>query len=198
MPKPLTLPYLFDERKNIGVSDLIKWKYLKKGSEKSGIVTWRNGYNEITSRINIKVIFTNDEQTLKLDYKSENEIYDVTIYLVSTPSNLGKGKVWYFIYPYTGKRCRKLHLIYGKFIHRSALKSGLYTKQTYSKKWRQMEKAHGYYFDIDKYYQQLYKKHFKKYYKGKPTKRYLRLMQSIAKAESIDHRDIERLMVFGA
>lgn len=197
MPKPLTLPYLFDELKNINISDLIKWRYLKKKTTKSGVLIWRNRYDEVTSRLTIHVIFTDKEQSIRLDYKTEYEIYDVTINLVSLLSNLGKGEVWYFVCPYTGKRCRILHLIKGKFIHRSALKSGMYSKQTHSKKWRQIERVYGSYFDLDNYYEQLYKKHFKKYYNGKPTKRYLKLIIKIAEAERVSISDIERLMVEG-
>ncbi len=197
MPKPHSLPYLFDELKNISISNLIKWKYLEKGTSKSGVITWSNRYNEVTSRINIKVTFNDNEQTLILDYKCEDEVYNVTVYLESLPSNLGKGEVWYFICPYTGKRCRILHLICGKFIHRSALKSGMYSKQTHSKKWRKMEKTYGCYFDNDKHYKELHSKHFKRYYNGKPTKRYLKLMEQINRAERFSATDIERLLILG-
>lgn len=197
MPKPHTLPYLFDELKNINISNLIKWRYLEKGFSKSGVITWNNNYNEVTSRINIKVTFNDNEQTLILDYKCENEVYNVTVYLESLPSNLGKGNVWYFICPYTGKRCRILHLIQGKFIHRSALKSGMYSKQIQSKKWRLMEKVYGCYFDYDKLYLELNSKHFKRFYNGKPTKRYLKLMEQINRAERFSASDIERMFAFG-
>ena len=197
MPKPHTFPYLFDELKTISISKLNEWNYLNDTALKSGVVNWSNRYNEVTSSISIKVKINANEQFLNLNYKSNDIRYDYNVNLVTVPSNLGKGNVWYFICAYTGKRCRILHLIDGKFLHRSALKSGMYSKQTQSKKWRQIEKVYGAYFDSDKYYEQLYKKHFKKYYKGKPTKRYLKLMHNIAKAENIDYRDIERLMVFG-
>ena len=61
-------------------------------------------------------------------------------------------------------------------MHRSALPSGMYDCQTKSKKWRGIEKIYGAYFDSDKLYEQLYSKHFKKSYGGKPTKRYLKIM----------------------
>ena len=194
MPKPQTFPYLFDELKNINISTLIKLKYLIKGQTKSGVLTWRNRHNEVTGRITINVHFTQSKQVLNLDYKTEDEIYNVNINLASIPSNLGKGLIWFFICPYTFKKCRILHLIQGKFIHRSALKTGMYSKQYISKEWRQVDRVYGSYFDLDNYYEELYKKHFKKFYNGKPTKRYLKLMNKIAKAERISVTDIERLM----
>ena len=82
-------------------------------------------------------------------------------------------------------------------MHRSALASGMYSKQTHSKKWRQMEKVYGSYFDRDKLYEELYSKNFTKYYNGKPTKRYLRILTELKKTDAISHIDIERLMILG-
>ena len=55
----------------------------------------------------------------------------------------------------------------------------MYECQTKSKKWREIEKIYGAYFDADKHYEQLYSKHFKKFYAGKPTKRYLKIMRQL-------------------
>jgi hypothetical protein len=73
----------------------------------------------------------------------------------------------------------------------------MYESQTYSKYYRKLDKTLGAYYRTDELYEQLYKKHFKKTYAGKPTKKYLRLMKQIKKAESIPISDIERLFVFG-
>ena len=48
-----------------------------------------------------------------------------------------------------------------------------------------MEKVYGSSFDIDKYYAEIYSEHFKKFYSGKPNKKYLKLMQRIKQAENI-------------
>ena len=134
---------------------------------------------------------------LELDYKFGDEPRNYKVSLVSMPSNLGRGLIWYFLCPSTNKRCRKLYSIGGYFLHREAFNGCMYDSQTKSKKWRQMEKVYGAYFDSDKCYEQLYKKHFKKYYKGKPTKRYLKLKKIIDASEKMSHLDIERLMVYG-
>jgi len=44
-----------------------------------------------------------------------------------------------------------------------------------------IEKIYGAYFDADKHYDQLYSKHFKKFYAEKPTKRYLKIMRQLQK-----------------
>jgi hypothetical protein len=79
------------------------------------------------------------------------------------------GKVWYFLCPNTGKHCWKLYMINAYFLHRSGFRGAMYEKQTYSKNARQQFKLWGKLFDIDKVYEQLYSKHFKKQYAGKPT-----------------------------
>jgi hypothetical protein len=71
----------------------------------------------------------------------------------------------------------------------------MYEKQTQSKKYRQMDKTLGAYFKIENLYSTLYKKHFKKTYAEKPTKKYLRLLAQIQKAENVDYRDIERAIL---
>jgi len=193
MPKPHTSPFIFDEARCISISELKKWKYLEKDSIKSGTINWKNRYDEITSSLPIRLVFTENEQYLNLKYKCNGNDYDYDIQLISTPSNIGNGLIWYFLCPFTGKRCRKLHLINERFMHRSALPSGVYSKQIHTKKWRNLEKIYGCYFDLDKYYKKLYSKNFKKYYNGKPTKKYLALMTKINKGERFSLSEIERL-----
>ena len=192
MPKYPTFPYLFDEKKSISIIRLKQWKYLKEGSYENGTITWSIDGIE-TSSIGVIVDMCRHEVTVY--YKCNGNAYNYNIQMESLPSNLGKGKVWYFICPYTGKRSRKLHFINERFMHRSALPSGMYSTQTHSKKWRQIEKVYGCYFDSDKLYDQLYKKRFKKTYRGKPTKRYLRIMEQLKKTENISSFDIEQLML---
>jgi hypothetical protein len=49
---------------------------------------------------------------------------------------------------------------------------------------RQLDKTLGAYLKEDELYSQLYQKHFKKTYAGKPTKKYLRIIEHIQKAEN--------------
>ncbi len=112
---------------------------------------------------------------------------------MSAPSNLNKGLVWYFLCPNTGKRCRILYSIGGYFLHREAFRGCMYESQTYSHKnralFRQFEMATG----GDKAYDQLYSKHFKKYYAGKPTKRYLKILKQIRLSEQFTCEDIQAM-----
>jgi hypothetical protein len=77
------------------------------------------------------------------------------VQLVSAPSNLGKGFVWYFVCPRPGKRCRKLYLADTYFYHREAFHGCMYESQTQSKKYRQLDKTLGAYFKSDNLYSEL-------------------------------------------
>ena len=194
MPKPHTFPTLYDEALQISISKLKEWEYLNPEQIKSGTITWSRNGNQ-TGSISIKVNTKSEQPYIELDYKYRDEPRNYKVRLVSIPSSLGKGVVWYFVCPVTKKRCRKLYSIGGYFLHREAFSGCMYETQTHSKKYRQLDKALGAYFRTDELYSQLYQKHFKKTYAGKPTKRYLRIMEQIQKAESIPYHEIERLML---
>ncbi|WP_046755400.1 hypothetical protein [Kordia jejudonensis] len=194
MPKPQTFPLLFNEVKQLSITDLKKLKYLTKNTSTKGVLRWKSNGVEIGS-ITIQTHIFDSSGTTTLIYTSNGTDYNYTIDLVTIPSNIGNGLLWYFICPHTHTRCRKLYLISERFIHRSALPSGMYTTQTHSKKWRNIEKVYGNYFDVDEYYRELYKKHFKKYYNGKPTKRYSKLMKRINDAQRFDVHEIEQLFL---
>ena len=194
MPKPHTFPTLYNEALQISISKLKEWEYLNPEQIKSGTLTWSRNGNK-TGSISIKVNTQSEQPYIELDYKYRDEPRNYKVRLVSMPSNLGKGLIWYFFCPQTNKRCRKLYSIGGYFLHREAFNGCMYETQTQSKKYRQLDKTFGVYFKIDDLYSQLYQKHFKKTYAGKPTKRYLRLMEQIQKAENVSYSEMELLML---
>ena len=194
MPKPHTFPTLYNEALQISISKLKEWEYLNPEQIKSGTITWSRNGNQ-TGSISIKVNTHSEQPYIELDYKYRDEPRNYKVSLVSKPSNLGKGLIWYFLCPQTNKRCRKLYSIGGYFLHREAFNGCMYETQTQSKKYRQLDKTLGAYFEIDNLYEELYKKNFKKTYAGKPTKKYLRIMEQIQKAESIPYHEIERAML---
>ena len=196
MPKFPTFPNLYDDALQIHIGKLKKWGYLEPDSIRSSTLTWSTNGNQI-GQISIEV-YTNVEQPyiqLKYNYKNEPRNYKVN--LVSIPSNLGKGKIWYFLCPQTNKRCRKLYSIGGYFLHREAFTGCMYESQVRSKHYRHIDKMYGAYFKKEKHYEKLHSKNFKKFYAGKPTKSYLRIMEQINEADQIPFEQIERLMVFG-
>ena len=194
MPKPYTFPTLYNEALQLSISKLKGWGYLAPGQIKSGTINWSR-HGESTGSISITANTRSEQPYIELDYKYRDEPRKYKVYLTSTPSNLNRGEIWYFICPQTKKRCRKLYSIGGYFLHREAFNGCMYKKQTQSKKFRQLDKILELYFRTDQLFKQLYKKHFKKQYAGKPTKRYLRIMEQIHKAESIPNHEIERVIL---
>ena len=189
MPKPHTFPTLYNEALQISISKLKEWEYLNPEQIKSGTITWSRNGNQ-TGSISIKVNTHSEQPYIELDYKYRDEPRNYKVSLVSMPSNLGKGLIWYFLCPTTNKRCRKLYSIGGYFLHREAFKGCMYDCQTQSKKNRQLDKTLGMYFKIDCVFEEINKKHFKKYYAGKPTKRYLKLNKLINQADNISIHEI--------
>lgn len=183
MPKPYTFPTLYNEALQISISKLKEWEYLNPEQIKSGTLNWSSNGNP-TGSISIQVNIHSEQPYIELDYKYRDEPRNYKVSLVFMPSNLGKGLIWYFLCPQTNKRCRKLYSIGGYFLHREAFKNCMYESQTQSKKYRQLDKSVGAYLKADELYSQLYQKHFKKTYAGKPTKKYLRIIEQIQKAEN--------------
>ncbi len=194
MAKPSTFPTLYDEVLQINISKLKEWNYLNPEQIKSGTLNWSSNGNPIGS-ISIVVNTQRERPYIELDYKYRDEPRNYKIYLTSTTSNLNKGKIWYFLCPHTNKRCRKLYSIGGYFLHREAFNGCMYESQTQSKKWGEWDKLFGGLYKSEQLYKELYKKHFKSFYAGKPTKRYLRIMKQIEKAKSISVADYQRSLL---
>ncbi len=193
MPQPYSFPTLYNEALQINISKLKEWGYLQPGQFKAGTLTWKRNGN-ITGSVSIQGRISNEKQYIELEYKYRGEPRKYKVQLVSTPSNLGKGKVWYFLCPKTLKRCRVLYSIGGYFFHREAFKGCLYESQTHNKKYRQLDKTFGAYFRAERYYDQIYRKHFKKTYAGKPTRKYLKLSKAIERVEQTPLPDFTRLL----
>jgi len=194
MPKFPTFPTLYEDVLQISVTKLKKWGYLEKPQIKSGVITWSRNGEEFAS-ISVVVNTLNEKPYIQLDYRFNGEPRKYKVYFDTDVSNIGNGEIWYFVCPQTNKRCRKLYQIQGYFFHREAFKSCYYEKQIQSKYARSLEKNLGAWFKSDKLYSELYSKHFRSQYNGKPTKRYLKLMKQIQEAESIPLEEIHRAMI---
>jgi hypothetical protein len=193
MARPGNYPTTYDQRKSISITDLRKWKYLQPGCWKSGTLSWsRNGTP--TGTINIRVDMISAVPYIELIYTCNEQSRDYKVSLVQLSSNLGVGYVWYFLCPFTHKQCKKLYLISSYFQHREAIQ-GYYEKQIESKKMRYLDKAYGPMFKRDKLYDELYSRHFRKFYNGKPTKRYAKILSQLKAAERVDKRDFVNAMV---
>lgn len=106
------------------------------------------------------------------------------------PSNLGKGKVFYFNCRITGKRCKKLYLIGDYFQHRTAYSKGYYQTQTLGSKDKFLVRQFDALQRANKAKRILYSKYFKTHYNGKPTKRYLKLLKDIEAGGGISESEL--------
>ncbi len=177
----------------ISIKKLKDWEYLNNGI-KSGSINWsRNGIKH--SSISIKVVYNEFESYIELDYKCNGEPINYKVNIESTPSNLGKGVIQYFVCPRTGKYCRKLYLHNSYFLHREAFNGLFYQNQIESKKNRSLFKVFNRIMLPDEVYQERYKKYFKTHYNGIPTKKYLNLENKIRTAESYPVGTLESLML---
>jgi len=194
MPKFPTLPLLYDNMLQIKIIYLKKNQYLIKNKAVSGSLFWTNRGVE-TARISFTVYWSEIESYVTLRYMYNKEPREYKVQIVFEKSNLQVGEIPFFICPRTYQKARKLYLIDGMFLHRTATNSAMYESQTVSKKYRQIEKTYGLYFKQDELYSKLCQQHFKKTYAGKPTRTYLKLIKQIRKAESIPYHEIEALFM---
>ena len=135
MPKPSTFPTLFDETLQLNISKLKKWGFLKTNQITSNTLTWSRNGNK-TGSISIKVNTHSEQPYIELDYKYNDTPRNYQVTLVSVPSNLGFGIIWYFLCPQTNKRCRILYSVDGYFLHREAFNGCMYDCQTKSNSYK--------------------------------------------------------------
>jgi hypothetical protein len=191
MPKPSTFPTLYDEALQLDLTSLKRLGYLQPDEIRSGGITWYSR-GARTGSIGLYSNTIVAQPYLRLNFKHNGKKIDYIINIESVPSNLGRSNLQYLVCPQTGKRCRKLYLIGDKFLHREAYIGCLYSSQIRSKKKRYWDNTIGAYFDADDILEQLHKKHAKKRYAGRPTKKYLRLSKKLEQSERITSNDINR------
>lgn len=179
MGRHSTVPDLFEDCKTISITKLKGWGYINPNSVRSGTLTWSNNWGE-TGNIGISIDMNEYSGTITLNYNCDKEPVNYKVRIISRMANIHNGLLWFFVCPITGKVCRKLHLGDKYFLHRTAFRGYVYELQTWSENTRYLAFTPMYLeMKADGIYEQIYSKHFKKYYRGKPTKRYVSLLKKI-------------------
>jgi len=149
----------------IDIDDLRSSNLFVKDKCIIGSMSWQNG-----NVIGIETFLFEKDSYLKLHYSINSVQYSYKIEVVSVPSNLGVGRILYFLCPISGKRCRKLYRAYGfdRWKCREAYKNRLYYDS-------QLSEKNYYYNDRYWFYERvkvpkLLKKCKNSKYNGKPTK----------------------------
>lgn len=162
------------ECKKINLSYLLKNGFVKKGCEIYSIMSWTSG-----CKISILSNLTEGNNYIRLLYTTtfksgETKQFDYKVYLDSVPSNIGKGEVLYFRCPVSGKRCRVLYKAYGCEVWkcREAYANRIYYPLQLSSK-RNIYNDR--YWALDRQIEVLKEMRGTSTYRGKPTKRSLRL-----------------------
>lgn len=190
MGKLPTFPTLYNDVLKLDISRLRQKGYLKPGPIESYIWHWSQQGERVAS-ITIKIDNQGKTPSIELSYKYEGETRRYKVHFEKVPSNLKRGEVWYFICPLTKKRCRKLYSINGYFLHREAFKGCMYEVQTRSRKVRQLIGAFEIFSKMEILEENILKKHAKKTYAGKPTKKYQKLLDHI---EQLDENCLKMLV----
>lgn len=170
MPRYSTFPTCLDEVKKITIASLRETGFLKPHRWISGTLRWSRGGQPSGS---VSVTVDNDAQVMELRYASNDRPVEYRVHLESLPSNLGSGRVLYFVCPATGKRCRTLYQCGDYFYSRFAFANPLYSSQTESKSTRELLRAMRILSIGDDF---LNKRFSRTHYKGKITKRYQRIL----------------------
>lgn len=195
MPKPPVFPATYEGALQLKMSTLLRGKYLQYEAC-AGTYRW-SIRGEETARIGFETYRPGlgDRATLTLQYSVSGEQQRYTVRLVSVPSNLGKGLVWYFVCPATYKRCRILYLVGGSsmFLHREAYSGVYYESQLRSKYYRYMDATLGAYFRAEQIGEEQYKPGFRPYYRGRPTRKYRRILRAERQARGVNVKELEEM-----
>lgn len=192
MAKTPTFPLIIDRCLTVSIGDLKRWGCLKPGNYRSGTVYWdRGGEREASVGYIVSLSVEFEQAYIQFNYAYDGQPVQYRVPIIPVPANIGKGLVWFFRCPFTGQRCKKLHLIEGRFMHRSAVRGAMYKRQTDSKKWRLVNR----FFDMSEVqadvWNAMQKPYFKAEYRGKETRRYSRLIRKVERVErGVDVRKV--------
>lgn len=190
MPYIPSNPFIIEHATKISISDLKKWNFLKLGICRSGTLSWSiedSTYAAVSLKSDMQV---EDQCFIELKYICNDKDFDIKIKLESLPSNLGFGKVWYFVCPFTGGLCRKLYLNGEYFMSRQAILNAMYENQTKSQRDRGLNSDLDKALKVEKLIPELKAKNFKRHYNGVPTKRYLKLRRKIREFGQVGFPDV--------
>jgi hypothetical protein len=171
-------PPLFEDMRRISITRLKKLGFLSPCIYMRNTLAWtQNGM--ITKEVSIITSINSNNSYIELNYAIGKEIQSYKVQIVSLPSNLGKGRIQYFLCPQSGKCCRILYLVGKRFIHRDEAKGYYYKKQTYSSSGRSIIKIFEYLDACDL----TERKYYKKFHMGRPTKKYAKFISEMDKFE---------------
>lgn len=119
---------------SISVTDCKRLGYFRPNAKTSGEINFTRGGSRIAS-IGFATDTTKPVPVALFSYTYNGTPVDYFLTLRFTPSHLNNGTGYYlFVCPVTGRSCRKLYLIGGRFVSRFALVKPVYESQTKSRR----------------------------------------------------------------
>lgn len=183
MARTPTFPDCFDEAKTITITCLRRLGYLIPGFfvRNASVHSTLGGRpcGSITLDVDAVNQFVELRYDVKRQYEDSARAIKYRVKLERRASNLGNGRIWYFICPATGKRCRTLYGIGDHFLSRFAYPSAMYSSQTKSKQRRELFRMFRL-LDLESEFRR--KPFARTIYNGKPTRRFARLLNNNAAA----------------
>ena len=151
----------------LDITQLRQDGYLEPGAEVTGYLSWSNG-----ASISFKSHYR-DEAYIELFYSFQGQTKRYKIEIELLPSNLGAGRIPYFVCPARSTRTRTLYLAYGSsvFMSRQAYDKRLYYPAQVCSKY---QRATTRYWEAEAQIAKLEQLRNQTHYNGKPTKRYQR------------------------
>lgn len=156
----------------ISIKDLKDMGLLAKDKSVISTLSWSVKTDKIASARYFKPI---NNEAVQLCYKVKGKEFNCKIDLVEIDSNLGVGKISFFICPTTGKNCKYLYVANGSPIwqSREAYAGSLcYSTQLSSK----LNRLNDRYWSCQKSLEDHYSRKIVKYYAQKQTKRYSKIL----------------------
>lgn len=170
------------------ITQIVKEKLIRFGKPITYKSSWTSG-----ASIQVTTIYNKVEKLIRLKYEYKNKLIEYDIKIAEVKSNLGKGVILYFICPETSKRCKILYCCYDSEIFKSR---GAYSQRIYyfnqfiSKTFLTPTR----YDQVDKLINLMYDKRKTRLYKGKETKRHLRLLRLLEKRAYLDKLKSDEFM----
>ena len=180
-----------EDCRDISIAFLKKHGYLSGYGHLAGHVAWKNHLGEETASIGVAVRLAENEQYARLNYTttdrdtSEKTGYDYKVSLTTTPCHFG-GVRWWFICPlsgngvYCGRRVAKLYKAPGAYYFGCRHCYDLsYQSRNDNRRgtWGQI----GYYLNRAEQLEEQRLNLKRRFYRGRPTKRYRRILSQIAR-----------------
>ncbi|MDX5477458.1 MAG: hypothetical protein LPJ98_03295 [Cyclobacteriaceae bacterium] len=178
MAKNPTFPTLVEDLPFISIQALKNQGLLNPGVKTSGIFNLLIDKKPSGGRISVFLDLTKF-MYINLDWYDGKKNHNISITLNQVHSNLGKGKIFYFLCPKSGQKCSKLYFI-GHSVASAKWLNLYYKDQILSKKSYAFLRLCKAFFEVDELIKEFFslKKHS---YRGKLTRRAKQLQSKIDK-----------------